>query len=202
VRRVVVLATLASLGVVAWAIAGGAAGLLYAAAAAIALVGLLLPPALKRRRGDTDVRVDPSASAGEPVPIRDSRSKLARPLPGIRRLGFVRELEARLAEHEDENRALRERLEKKVEALRHANELLVLDRSERDQALIRVEHSLARHSRERALLETQLEAIEAIVAQRSLPARVPAFGAGGAATAAEPPKRGSEGASERPKLSH
>jgi hypothetical protein len=176
-RRVVVLAVLASLGVIAWTFVGGTARVLYAAAAAIALVGLLLPPALKRRRGGADVVVDPSPSAGGPVPTAAHGGWLARPLPGVRRLGFVRELEARLAEQEAENRALHEQLERQLEALRHANELLAQDRSMRDRALIRVEHSLRRHSRERALLERQLEVIETIVTRASPPALARAVGA-------------------------
>src|SRR5215213_1707152 len=85
-RRVVVLAAVASLGVVAWAIIGGAAGVIYAAAAAIALVGLLLPPALKRQRGTNDVLASTRVSAHAAI------GGLARALPGPRRRGLVREL--------------------------------------------------------------------------------------------------------------
>ena len=189
-RRVVVLAAVAFLGVVAWAIVGGTAGSLYAAAAAIALIGLLLPPALKRRRSEIKARVVSYPAANEPLSSHASGHSVARPLPGVRRLAFVRELEARLAAQEDENRVLSERLERNVEALRRANELLAEDRSARDQALIRVEHSLARHRRERALLERQLETMAATIARRSPPERTRAFAAGGPATATRLPKEG------------
>jgi hypothetical protein len=199
VRRVVVLAALASLGVVAWAIVGGVAGLLYAAAAAIALAGLLLPPALKRRRGKIDDRDHPRASADEPVPSHGSSSGFARRLPGVRRLAFVGELEARLAEQQGENSALRERLETELGALRRADELLVRERIAHDETLVRAERSLELHCRERTLLENQLEAIEAIVT-RSLPVLAPAVSAVGPETDLGPPNGGSAPTSERPKM--
>src|SRR5215213_6908820 len=162
VRRIVVLAAVASLGVVAWAIVGGAASILYAAAAAIALVGLLLPPALKHQRGNNDV----GDLALERVPIHPVAGGLARALPGLRKRSLVRELEARLAEQQEENRVLREHLTREVEALRRANEVIAREGSVRDQALVRVEHSLRRHSRERARLESHFEAIEARAGRR------------------------------------
>jgi len=185
VRRVVVLAAVASLGVVAWAIVGGAVGALYAAAAAIALVGLLLPPALKHQRGNNDV--GNLALERVPHPVAGG---LARALPGLRRRSLVRELEARLAQQQEENRALqehlrreleansalREQLTKELEALRRANEVIAREGSVRDQALVRVEHSLRRHSRERARLESHFEAIEARAGRRP----APTFGARGA----------------------
>jgi len=189
--------------VVAWAIVGGAASILYAAAAAIALVGLLLPPALKHQRGNNDV----GDLALERVPIHPVAGGLARALPGLRRRSLVRELEARLAEQQEENRvlrehlkreleansALREQLTREVEALRRANELIAREGSVRDQALVRVEHSLRRHSRERARLESHFEAIEARAGRRP----APTFGAG-RAVGIQPLDGGSAAFSNRP----
>ncbi len=188
-RRVVVLAAVASLGVVAWAIVGGAVGALYAAAAAIALVGLLLPPALKLQRGTNDV--DNLASLR--VSARAAISSLTRALRGLRRRGLIRELEARLALQQEENRALREHLKRELEALRRANELIARDRAVRDHALVRVEHSLRRHSRERARLESHFESIEARAGRRS----APSFGAGGA-VGMKPLEEGLAAPSNRP----
>jgi len=202
VRRIVVLAAVASLGVVAWAIVGGAASILYAAAAAIALVGLLLPPALKRQRGND--------LALERVPVHPATGGLAWALPRLRSRSLVRELEARLAEEQEENRALhehltreleansalREQLTRELEALRRANEVIARQGSVRDQALLRVEHSLRRHSRERARLEGHFEAIEARAGRRP----APTFGAGGA-VGIQPLDGGSAASSNRPILS-
>jgi len=153
----------------------GAAALLYAAAAVTALLGLLLPPALKRRRRDAGARVDPSELADDSAVAGKSDRGGARPLPGIRRTRFVRELEVRLAEEDEGNRILREqhralredhraleeRLRTELEALRTANELLARERSVRHEALIRLDRSLDTHSRERARLEAELQAAAA-----------------------------------------
>lgn len=185
-RRIVVLAAVASLGVVAWALVGGAASVLYAAAAAIALVGLLLPPALKHQRANNVV----GNLALEGIPGHPAAGGRAWALPVLRRRSLVRELEARLAEQQEETRvlrehltreleansALREQLTRELEALRRANEVIAREGSVRDQALVRVEHSLRRHSRERARLESHLEAIQARAGRRP----APTFGAGGA----------------------
>jgi chromosome segregation ATPase len=98
----------ASVSWAAWATVSGAAALLYAAAAVTALLGLLLPPALKRRRRDAGARVDPSELADDSAVAGKSDRGGARPLPGIRRTRFVRELEVRLAEEDEGNRILRE----------------------------------------------------------------------------------------------
>src|SRR5215213_4537622 len=188
VRRIVVLAAVASLGVVAWAIVGGAASILYAAAAAIALVGLLLPPALKRQRGND--------LALERVPVHPATGGLAWALPRLRSRSLVRALEARLAEEQEENRALHEQLTRELEALRRANEVIARQGSVRDQALLRVEHSLRRHSRERARLEGHFEAIEARAGRRP----APTFGAG-RAVGIQPLDGGSAASSNRPILS-
>jgi hypothetical protein len=166
-RRVAILAAVAGLSWIAWVIVGGAAGLLYAAAAATALLGLLLPQALKRRRstgyggpGAVDLPDDAIAATG-----RDGIG--SRALPGIRRTRFVKELEARLIEQEEENRILRERLREKNQALRGANDLLARHRAERDDAVARLGDSLGRHSRERAVLEVELDAVVAAAAGRN-----------------------------------
>ena len=99
---------MASVSWAAWATVSGAAALLYAAAAVTALLGLLLPPALKRRRRDAGARVDPSELADDSAVAGKSDRGGARPLPGIRRTRFVRELEVRLAEEDEGNRILRE----------------------------------------------------------------------------------------------
>jgi hypothetical protein len=206
VRRVLALAALASSAVVACAIVGGAAGALYAAAAALALVGLLLPPALKRqRRGRGDGRrTDDHSASRDAAPQRDAGNRRAsgrsRPLPGIRRLGFVRELEARLAEQQDDNRALRERLRAELDAVRDANELLDQHRSVHEQARRRLEDGVVRHRRERTLLERELEAIQALVRTPPNAPQGPAFGATAPSSASKPLEGGSRPALLRPTI--
>lgn len=199
-QRVLVLAALASIAVVASAIVGGAAGALYAAAAALALLGLLLPPALRRQRGGRDDgRHVHGGSTGQPDTSSRPAGSAGRSLPGVRRLAFVRELEARLTEQQDENRALRERLRTELEALRDANELLARSRSLHEQTLRRVEDGLGRHRRERALLERELEAVHTLVAPRPAAPWAQGFSAAGAA-ASQPLEGGSRPASLQPKM--
>jgi hypothetical protein len=205
-HRVLALAALASSAVIAWAIVGGAAGALYAAAAALALVGLLLPPALKRQRRSRDDgrRTHDHPASRQPAPQRDASNRTASrrsgPLPGIRRLGFVRELEAHLAEQQDENRDLRERLRTELDAVRGANELLEQHRSLHEQARRRLEDSVARHGRERTLLERELEAIQALVRTRPTAQHGPALGATAPASASKPLEGGSRPGLLRPTM--
>lgn len=156
-RRVAALVVLASLGVVAFAVVGGAAGVIYAVAAAVALLGLLLPPALKRQR---------AVATGESEPRPAPAGTRGRAPTWMRRLGPVRELEERLAEQERQNVALREQLRMRLAELERARSLLEQTHSEHEETLRRVEEKLSRHSRERALLAAQLEAMEPLVAPR------------------------------------
>jgi hypothetical protein len=150
VRRALVLAAVALLSWAAWTIVGGVAGLLYGLASGTALIGLLLL-ALRRQRSTRDAHVESDESTDAPSETAGSTTT-ARPLPGIRMSRFVRELEK-------ENRLLREELAQRLEALRSANELRAHNQSVYEEALDRLERNLRHHSRERALLEAELETL-------------------------------------------
>jgi hypothetical protein len=148
-RRVLVLAAVALLSWAAWTIVAGVAGALYGVASGTALIGLLLL-ALRKQRSPKEARVDEDESAGAPAATAGSTRRAARPLPGIRRSRFVRELE-------EENRLLREELAQRLEELQGANDLRARSQSLYEEALSRLERNLRHHSSERALLQAELE---------------------------------------------
>jgi hypothetical protein len=150
-RPVLVLAGVALLSWAAWTIVGGAAGVLYGAASGTALLGLLFF-ALRRQRSTREGRADTVEPADAPAPTAAPIRRAARPLPGVRMIPFVRELE-------EENRLLREELAQRLEALRTENELRARGQALHEEALNRLERNLRHHSRERALLETELQTI-------------------------------------------
>jgi predicted RNase H-like nuclease (RuvC/YqgF family) len=150
-RRVLVLAAVALLSWAAWTIVAGVAGVLYGVASGTALIGLLLL-ALRTQRGSKEAHVEEDESAGAPAATARSTRRAARPLPGIRRSRFVRELE-------EENRLLREELAQRLEELQGANDVSARSQSLYEEALSRLERNLRHHSRERKLLEAELEAI-------------------------------------------
>ncbi len=150
-RRVLVLAAVALLSWAAWTIVGGVAGALYGIASGTALVGLLLF-ALRRQRNTREVDVEAAESPDAPSVTAGSTRRAARPLPGIRKIRFVRDLE-------EENRLLREELAQRVDALRSANELRAHSQSLYEEALNSLERNLRHHSRERTLLDAELEMI-------------------------------------------
>ena len=150
-RRVLVLAAVALLSWAAWTIVGGVAGVLYGVASGTALLGLLLL-ALRRQRSTKEAHVERDESVEIPAVTAGSTPRPSRPLPGIRRSRFVRELE-------EENRLLREKLARRLEMLRAESELRARDRVLHEEALTRLERNLRHHSHERALLETELQTI-------------------------------------------
>lgn len=150
-RRVLVLAAVALLSWAAWTIAGGVAGVLYGLASGTALIGLLLL-ALRKQRSTREVHVETEASPDVPPATEGATRKTFRPLPGIRMTRFVRELE-------EENRLLREEVAQRVEAARSANELRTRSESLYREALNRLERKVRHNSRERALLQTELETV-------------------------------------------
>jgi hypothetical protein len=151
VRRILILAAVALLGWAAWTIVGGVAGVLYGVASATALIGLLLL-ALRRQRGTKEPNVDREESADAPAATPGATRRAVRPLPGIRMSRFVRELE-------EENRLLQEELVQRIEAVRSANELRARSESLYHEALNRLESRLRHLSRERALLQAELETV-------------------------------------------
>jgi hypothetical protein len=151
VRRILVLAAVALLSWAAWTIVGGVAGVLYGVASATALIGLLLL-ALRRQRSTKGALLEGEESPGAPAGTPPGATRRAvRPLPGIRMSRFVRELE-------EENRLLQEELVQRIEAVRSANELRARSDCLYDEALHRLERTLRHVSRERALLQAELEA--------------------------------------------
>ena len=172
-RRVFLLAGVASLSWLAWAFVSGTAALLYFSAAVTALLGLLLPPALKRRRSRP--AADGTAEEHEQSPV-SAPAKVpadAHPLPRFRKGRAIRELEARLSLQADENhvlraenrnvrnetRSLKEGLSAERKALRSAEEFIARERAVRQEMLIRLDRSLEQHRRERAKMEAALGSV-------------------------------------------
>jgi hypothetical protein len=166
-RRVLLLAGVASLSWAAWAVVSGAAALLYFAAAATALLGLLLPPVLWRRRGEAPA---PPERQEPEVPLETAERRHGWRDRRVRKRQLIRELEARVLRDEEEKRVLREqnalvreeneklqaRLSAESEALGNANELLAEERAARQEMVVRLDRSLERHRQERARVESQL----------------------------------------------
>ncbi len=169
-RRVLLLAGVASMSWLAWAFVSGTAALLYFSAALTALLGLLLPPALKRRRGRPAAEDTAAKHEEAPVSAPAEAPADAHPLPRFRKGRAIRELEARLSLREDENqvlraenrtvqretRSLKDSLSAEREALRSAEQLLAHERAVRREMVTRLDRSLEQHRRERARMEGAL----------------------------------------------